>query len=62
MAFDSLAGKRVLITQADEFIGSALREVCAEHGAHVIADTSSHLESQAPAKVVAAAGNEANLD
>lgn len=44
MAFDGLAGKRVLITQADEFMGFALREVYAEHGAHVMADTSSHLE------------------
>ncbi len=57
MAFDSLAGKRVFITQADAFMGPALCEVFAEHGAHVIADTSSLLESQAPAKVVAAAGN-----
>lgn len=57
MAFDSLAGKRVLITQADAFMGPALCEVFAEHGAHVIADTSSLIESQAPAKVVAAAGS-----
>ena len=57
MAFDSLAGKRVLITQADAFMGPALCEVFAEHGAHVIADTSSLIESQVPAKVVAAAGN-----
>ena len=62
MTLNSLAGKRVLITQADAFMGPALCEVFAEHGAHVIADTSSRLESQAPAKVVAAAGNEANLD
>lgn len=57
MAFDHLAGKRVLITQADAFMGPALCEVFAEHGAHVIADTSSLLEIQAPAKAVAAAGN-----
>ena len=57
MAFDSLAGKRVLITQADAFMGPALCEVFAEHGAYIIADTSSLLESQAPAKAVAAAGN-----
>jgi 2-keto-3-deoxy-L-fuconate dehydrogenase len=57
MAFDSLAGKRVLITQADEFMGPALCEVFAGHGAHVIADTSSLVESEAPAKAVAAAGN-----
>jgi 2-keto-3-deoxy-L-fuconate dehydrogenase len=56
MAFNSLAGKRVLITQADAFMGPALCEVFAEHGAHVIADTSSLLESQSAEKVVAAAG------
>jgi 2-keto-3-deoxy-L-fuconate dehydrogenase len=56
MAFDSLAGKRVLITQADVFMGPALCEVFAEHGAHVIADTSSLIQSEAPAKVVAATG------
>jgi 2-keto-3-deoxy-L-fuconate dehydrogenase len=57
MTFCSLAGKRVLITQADAFMGPVLCEVFAEHGAHVIADTSSLLESQAPAKLVAASGN-----
>lgn len=57
MAFDSLTGKRVLITQADAFMGPALCEVFAEHGAHVIADTSSLVESQAPAKAVAEAGH-----
>jgi 2-keto-3-deoxy-L-fuconate dehydrogenase len=57
MAFDSLVGKRVLITQADNFMGPALCEVFAEYGAHVIADTSSLVESEAPAKVVTAAGH-----
>jgi 2-keto-3-deoxy-L-fuconate dehydrogenase len=56
MAFDSLAGKRVLITQADAFMGPALCEVFAEHGAHVIADISSLIEHEAPAKIVAATG------
>jgi 2-keto-3-deoxy-L-fuconate dehydrogenase len=57
MAFDSLVGKQVLITQADNFMGPALCEVFAEYGAHVIADTSSLVESEAPAKVVTAAGH-----
>jgi 2-keto-3-deoxy-L-fuconate dehydrogenase len=57
MTLNSLAGKRVLITQADAFMGPALCAVFAEHGAHVIADISSPLESQAPAKVIATAGN-----
>lgn len=35
---DSLAGKRVLITQAGEFMGPVLCEAFGEHGAQVIAD------------------------
>jgi 2-keto-3-deoxy-L-fuconate dehydrogenase len=57
MAFDSLAGKRVLITQAAEFMGPTLCEVFAEHGAHVIADTSSLIARESAANVVAAAGH-----
>lgn len=55
MAFGSLSGKRVLITQADAFMGPVLCEVFAEHGAYVIADKYSLIENQAPAKVLAAA-------
>ena len=36
---DSLKGKRVLITQADVFMGPALCEAFAAHGATVLADT-----------------------
>ena len=36
---DSLAGKRVLVTQADAFMGPALCEAFTEHRATVIADT-----------------------
>jgi 2-keto-3-deoxy-L-fuconate dehydrogenase len=57
MTLNSLAGKRVLITQAAEFMGPALCEVFAEHGAHVIADTSSLIARESAANVVAAAGN-----
>lgn len=35
---DSLAGKRVLITQASEFMGPVLRATFEEHGAQVICD------------------------
>ena len=56
MSFDSLAGKRVLITQADAFMGPVLCKIFAEHGAHVIADTSPLVENQASSNVVAAAG------
>ncbi len=57
MAIDSLAGKRVLITQADAFMGPALCEVFAEHGAHVIADTSSLIARESAASIVATAGH-----
>lgn len=51
-----LDGRRVLITQADTFMGPALCEVFAEHGAEVVADTRSLIEPDAPAALVAAAG------
>jgi len=35
-----LEGRRVLITQADDYMGPATREVFAEHGAEIVADTS----------------------
>jgi 2-keto-3-deoxy-L-fuconate dehydrogenase len=57
MTLNSLAGKRVLITQAAEFMGPALCEVFAEHGAQVIADTSSLAASESAANAVAAAGH-----
>jgi 2-keto-3-deoxy-L-fuconate dehydrogenase len=57
MAHESLAGKRVLITQAAEFMGPALCEVFAEHGADVIPDTSSLIARESAANVVAAAGH-----
>ena len=35
-----LTGKRVLVTQADDYMGPITLEVFAEQGAEVIADTS----------------------
>lgn len=52
----TLSGRRALITQADDFMGPALCEVFAAHGADVIADTAPLLDADAPARVVAAAG------
>ena len=52
-----LRDKRVLITQADAFMGPVLCAVFAEHGADVIASTASLLAAEAPAAVVAAAGH-----
>jgi len=51
-----LAGKRILVTQAGEFMGPTLCEVLAAHGAEVIASREPLLEPSAPAKVVADAG------
>ena len=56
MASTNLQGKRVLITQADAFMGPVLCEVFAEHGASVIASTQSLIDPEVPAAVVAAAG------
>lgn len=55
MGKSTLHNKRVLVTQADAFMGPILCEVFTEHGATVIADTSSLIDSEAPGKVVAAA-------
>ena len=38
---DSLQGRRVMITQSDEFMGPVLARAFADHGAVVIADPSS---------------------
>ena len=51
-----LEGKRVLVTQADQFMGPTLCEVFSEHGAVVIADTGSLLEPARPAALVASVG------
>ncbi|MFN0164043.1 MAG: SDR family oxidoreductase [Burkholderiales bacterium] len=51
-----LAGKRILVTQADEFMGPAVCELLAEQGAQVVADRSSLIAPDAPARVLAAAG------
>lgn len=53
---NTLSGKRVLITQADAFMGPMLCEVFAEHGASIIADANPLTDPEAPGKVVAAAG------
>lgn len=52
-----LSGLRILITQADQFMGPVLCEVFTELGAVVIADTSPLTHPEAPGAVVAAAGD-----
>lgn len=53
---DGLAGKRVLITQAAEFMGPVLVKAFREHGAIVVADESLLADPQAPQRAAAAAG------
>lgn len=55
----TLTGKRVLITQADEFMGPALCEVFAEQGAEVVASTADFAPPEAAAQVVAHAVKDA---
>jgi NAD(P)-dependent dehydrogenase (short-subunit alcohol dehydrogenase family) len=51
-----LRGKRVLIIQADEFMGPALCETFTSAGAEVVADTTPLLDPGAPKAVIARAG------
>ena len=53
---DSLKGKRVLITQSEEFMGPVLMKAFADHGAEVIGDPSSLVDPAAAAAVVQRAG------
>ena len=57
MTDKSLQDKRVLVTQADSFMGPILCEVFAEHGAAVIKSTESLLSPETPASIIAAAGS-----
>ena len=52
----TLAGRRILVTQAADFMGPTLCEVLAEHGADVVASRAPLSESTAPASIVASAG------
>jgi len=53
----SLAGKRVLVTHADAFMGPVLCEVFREQGATVIASALPLLAPDEPAKLLAEAGH-----
>jgi 2-keto-3-deoxy-L-fuconate dehydrogenase len=52
-----LQGKRILVTQADAFMGPILCEVLAEYGAKVIADTGELLTSARIASLIQKAGH-----
>ena len=56
MSAVSLAGKRVLVTQSNEFMGPALCAIFENFGARVIADSDDVSAADAPARIVAAAG------
>jgi 2-keto-3-deoxy-L-fuconate dehydrogenase len=51
-----LAGKRILVTQAEDFMGPALCDTLAAHGADVVRSTAPLIDPAAPARVVAEAG------
>jgi len=57
MSSQNLAGKRVLITHADAFMGPILCQVFAEHSATVIADSGTLLAPDAPAALIESAGD-----
>ena len=57
MNSSQLAGKRILVTQADTFMGPTLCEVFTEMGAEVIADNSLLTDPALPAKIIQQAGH-----
>ena len=52
----TLDGKRVLVTQADKFMGPAICDVLAEHGAAVVRSTASLLEPGNARSIIETAG------
>lgn len=57
MSMINLHGRRILVTQADAFMGPTLCEVLAELGADVVPDMRSLLPAQAAAEAVREAGD-----
>mgnify|MGYP001826493106 CR=1 FL=1 len=57
MSEKRLAGKRVLVTQADDYMGPATIELFNEHGAEVIADSSDLTQAGAVESLVDASGH-----
>jgi 2-keto-3-deoxy-L-fuconate dehydrogenase len=54
---DRLAGKRILITSAEDYMGPAIAELFASEGADVITDTGTLTEPDAPARLIAESGS-----
>jgi 2-keto-3-deoxy-L-fuconate dehydrogenase len=57
MSQPTLAGKRILVTHADQFMGPTLCEVLTDHGATVIASTDALLRPDEPAALIAKTGH-----
>jgi NAD(P)-dependent dehydrogenase (short-subunit alcohol dehydrogenase family) len=57
MGIVDLAGKRILLTQSQEFMGPVLTEVLTEAGAEVIGDPRPLDDPARPAEIVSAAGH-----
>jgi NAD(P)-dependent dehydrogenase (short-subunit alcohol dehydrogenase family) len=57
MSEQRLQGKRVLVTQADDYMGPATIELFREHGAEVIADRTDLTQPSAAQDIVEAAGH-----
>jgi 2-keto-3-deoxy-L-fuconate dehydrogenase len=53
----TLQGKKILVTQANSFMGPVLCQVLAEHGANVVASELSLVEERAAETVIAASGD-----
>ena len=56
MSEQRLSGKRILLTQADEYMGPAIIDLFSEHGAVIVADTTDLTQSGAAEAVIADAG------
>ena len=57
MSTTDLAGKRILVTQADTFMGPTLCQVFATMGAEVIADNQLLTDPTLPGQIIQAAGH-----
>ncbi|GGC98864.1 SDR family oxidoreductase [Halopseudomonas salina] len=56
MAFPDLAGKRILLTQADVFMGPVLKQTLIQCGADVISSTTTLVEPHAADELIAQSG------
>ena len=57
MSLCDLSNKRILLTQAGDFMGPALQRTLQACGAEVVADNRDFLDPKAPQKLIAEAGS-----